>query len=198
MTITLWYSALLGALHIAPLQGIVQLKPNLSYLDQADVGAKKLEVAVSDEGGDTTESEGEEAKPVTVRFAKPRNPAKAEKTVGYRQTFTESEKASKEWVPVAYHGVESEEANEERRLLFTRGEDQSSWFGMSEGKYLDAIFPKEACQREEGGHGGPPIGVVSLESIRKLPLKKQVCEKGEKAEKEGSDGRSSNFCIYPT
>lgn len=168
-----------GALHITPLQGLVQLKPSLSYLDQADIGAKVEAAAASDDGGDATESEGEEAKPVTVRFSKPVNPAKAQKKVGHRQTFTESEKASRDWTNVAYHGMGSEEAEEERKLLFAGDEDQSDRFCMSSEKYLDCIFPKEACHQDEGGNGtsGLPIGVVSLENIRKLPLKRQVrCE----------------------
>lgn len=167
-----------GALHISQLNGIVQLKPNLSYLDRADVGAKKLEAAASDDG-DTTESEGEEAKPVTVRFAKQVNPAKAQKKVGHKLTFTENSKTNREWTNVTYYGVESEEADEERRLLLAGedAEDQSDQFSMPEGRYLDTIFPKEASRQEESsGTSGAPIGVVSLESIRKLPLKRQVLE----------------------
>lgn len=161
---------------MTPLRGLVQLKPNLSYLDRADVGAKKLEAAASDDGGDTTESEGEEVKPVTVRFAKPVNPAKAEKKVGHKLTFTECTNAPRVWTTVAYHGVESEEAEEERKLLFAGDDNQSDLFSMLEEKYLDSIFPKEACHQveNENGTSGQPIGVVSLENIRKLPLKKQV------------------------
>ncbi len=84
-----------GALHMTPLQGVLQLRPSLSYLDKADVGVKKLEVA-SDEGGDTTESEGEEVKPITVRFAKRENIAKAkQKKVGRRKTFTEADEGTR-------------------------------------------------------------------------------------------------------
>jgi DNA-directed RNA polymerase-3 subunit RPC5 len=171
-----WFSWI-GSLHITPLKGIVQLKPNLSYLDRADVGAKKLEAAASDDGGDTTESEGEEAKPVTVRLAKPVNPAKSQKKVGHKQTFSESSNVPLSWTTVEYHGVESEEADEERKLLFAEDDDQSHRFSMPEKKYLDSIFPKEACRQVDRGDGssGQPIGVVSLESIRKHPLKRQVC-----------------------
>ena len=60
---------------------MVQLRPSLSYLDKADIDAKKADIAASRsaDGGDTTESEGEEAKPVTVSFAKQRNIARSGK-----------------------------------------------------------------------------------------------------------------------
>lgn len=163
-------------LHITPLQGVVQLKPDLTYLDCADIGTKKMEVAanMSDEGGDTTESEGEEAKPVTVRFARPTNAAKAQKKVGRKLTFTENSSKAREWTAVAYHGVESEEAEEERRLLFAAEEDQRDWFRLPEDKYLDSIFPKEACRLEESGSEGGNGLPMSLEQIVKLPIRRQV------------------------
>ena len=163
------------SLHITPLQGVVQLKPDLTYLDRADVGTKKMEVAanMSDEGGDTTESEGEEAKPVTVRFARPTNAAKAQKKVGRKLTFTENSGKAQEWIPVAYNGIESEEAEEERRLLFAAEDDQRDRFQLPEDKYLDSLFPKEASVEENGSEGGNGLP-MSLEQIVKLPIRRQV------------------------
>ena len=60
-----------GELHVTPLRGLVQLRPRLSHLDQADVGSKRVGGGTSE--GEGTESEGEEAKPVLVRFARPTN-----------------------------------------------------------------------------------------------------------------------------
>lgn len=183
----------LDALHMTPLQGVIQLRPSLTYLDKADVGVKKLEVT-SDDGGDTTESEGEEAKPVTVRFAKRENIAKAkQKKVGRKKIFTEamqSAKSAQTWTEVTYHGAETEEADEERRLLFESTEEKEVEFGVSEKSYLDRIF---ACKgvgelgasaegttmtngNGAGGGGGNNGTSVSLERIRKFPLKKQVRE----------------------
>ena len=60
-----------GELHLCPLKDIVQLRPNLHHLDQATAGRKKsVATADANTDNDTTESEGEEAKPVTVRFAR--------------------------------------------------------------------------------------------------------------------------------
>ncbi len=90
--------------------------------------------------------------------------------------------------------MDSEEADEERRLLFTNEEDQEERFefGVSEEAYLDRIF---SCRGSGewggsasngggsgvgngggggGGSNGTSAGVISLEQIRKLPLKRQV------------------------
>ena len=67
-------------------------------------------VALSD-GGDTTESEGEDAVPVTVKFARQAAPGKT-KSVQRKKSFLESE--SHDWSDVRYYGVESEEATEVR------------------------------------------------------------------------------------
>ena len=61
-----------GELHLTPLRGIVQLRPSLAHLDQAVAGRRHGSSAPDPVAtdGDTTESEGEEAKPVTVKFAR--------------------------------------------------------------------------------------------------------------------------------
>ena len=130
-------------------------------------------------GGDTTESEGEEAaKPVMVRFSKPEGAAKAHKKVGYRKLFTEVRKSSRldnSWSRAAFFGMDSEEAEDERRLLLAEGEDQCGSFNLSNSQYLDMMFPHVNGKHEEkNGSNGSPSGVVSLEKIKKLPLEKQV------------------------
>ncbi len=129
--------------------------------------------------GDTTGSEGEEAKPVTVKFAKQENIAKSQKKVGQKLSFTdtmEKKKTTFAWTEIPYFGIDSEEAEEERRLLLAGDEDQRGIFSLPEEKYLDYIFPREESGQKETGNGtsGLPIGVVSLEQIKKLPLHKQV------------------------
>ena len=81
------------------------------------------------------------------------------------------------WTKLTYFGTDTEEADEERRLLLANKEDQQWQFTLTEEQYLDAIFPKGMTGEEEGGDGasGLPRGVMSLEQIRKLPLRQQVC-----------------------
>ena len=60
-----------GELHLCPLQAIVQLRPGLQHLDLAAAGKRRSAAAAeASTDVDTTESEGEEAKPVTVKFAR--------------------------------------------------------------------------------------------------------------------------------
>lgn len=171
----------LGCLHITPLRGILQLRPSLSYLDKADIGIKKAESGIScgmNSGGETTESEGEESKPVMVRFSKPEGAGKSQRKVGHRKSFTETKdgiRSSLVWARAEFFGMESEEADEERRLFLAGGEDQRGEFNLSEEQYLNVIFPRQDGKNEEGSKGnGAPSGVVSLEHIKKLPLEEQV------------------------
>ena len=166
-----------GCLHVTPLKGILQLPPSLAYLDKADVGIRKTESGATSEG-DTTESEGEEAKPIMVRFSKPDGAGKSQRKVGHKRSFTETKEAAKpdqSWVRAEFFGADSEEAEEERRLLLAGEEDQRRSFDLSEEQYLNVIFPREDGKSEEGSGGnGTPSGKVSLEQIKKLPLEKQV------------------------
>ena len=103
-------------LHLSPLCGLIQLRPGMGYLDKVDTGTKKSNLFGTSNDGDTTESEGEEAKPVTVRFAKRESLAKAQKPgVHRRQNYeevVEEQLSAEKWIDVEYHGVESEEAIE--------------------------------------------------------------------------------------
>ena len=51
-----------GELHVTPLKGILQLRPSFVYLDRGD---SKQESTGA--GGDDSQDEEEEAKPITVR-----------------------------------------------------------------------------------------------------------------------------------
>ena len=93
----------IGDLHLTTVKQIIQLKPTLSYLDAAETGAKAT-AAGSD--GDTTESEGEEAVPITVRFAR----QKGQSAYPRKKSYAEMKQC--DWSDVYYYGIESEEATE--------------------------------------------------------------------------------------
>ena len=84
-----------GELHLTPLQGILQLQPSLHHLEQADTVQHSHTTAASDGDTTTTESEGEEAKLVQVRFAWSGGGAR-----GQQHKPTEPEEA---WAPLVYH-----------------------------------------------------------------------------------------------
>ena len=59
--------------------------------------------------------------------------------------------------------------------LFAEKDDQRGRFCLSEGKYLDSISLKKDYGPEVTGNGtsGLPIGVILLEQIKTLPLKRK-------------------------
>lgn len=163
-------------LHLTPLHAIVQLKSSLSHLDRADSGAKAA-VVDKEGGGDTTGSEGEEAKPVVVKFARRENKVKGQqKSIGRKKNFEEAmseRKMSEAWVTVEYKGAESEEACDERRLLFADRDNQSDIFSQTMENYVNAVCPMVATL-ETTPTVAMPTGVLSLADLKSLPLSQQV------------------------
>ena len=163
------------------------MRSSLSHLDKADTGAKKAAAAVNEGGsvggGDTTatESEGEEAKPVIVKFARRESKVKGQGKssgggVGRRvnfQEFMENKKKSEAWIAVNYNDIDSEEAAEERRLLFAERDDQSGVFSQTVQGYVDNICPKVIMQ-EATPTVAMPTGVLSLTELKALPLAQSV------------------------
>jgi DNA-directed RNA polymerase-3 subunit RPC5 len=169
---------------LTPLAGIVQLKSSLSHLDKADAGAKKAAAAAATNdggGGDSTatESEGEEARPVVVKFARRESKVKGQGKgggVGRRvnfQEFMENKKSSEAWITVNYNDIDSEEAAEERRLLFAERDDQSGIFTQTMEGYVDTICPKVVTE-EATLPVAMPTGVLSLTELKSLPLAQGV------------------------
>lgn len=127
---------LAGELHLCPLRAIVQLRPSLQHLDQAAAGRKRSAAAEASTDGDTTESEGEEAKPITVKFA--RRDAGLNRCAlscpvpqeqGYLYCFCRNARVSwsehssrhateEGWQQVEFMPLTSPQADDERRLLF--------------------------------------------------------------------------------
>ena len=157
-------------------------------MDRADVGAKKAAGAVNEGGsgggGDSTatESEGEEARPVFVKFARRENKAKGQEKdgasggVGRRvnfQEFMENKKSSEAWITVNFNDIDSEEAADERRLLFAEHDDQSGVFTQTMEGYVDTICPKVVAQ-ETTPPVAMPTGVLSLTELKSLPLAQGV------------------------
>lgn len=171
-------SSIVGELHMTPLHGLVQLRPSLSHLDKTDTGSKKVGVGGVEGGamseGDTTGSEGEEAKPVQVRFARPDSVRASQSVRKPSYQLLEQQREEEAWVPLLYHGVDSECATEERQLLFASEENHRDVFGVTQSQYLDLVCPME--RPEERGVPAAPSGVVSLSQLKMLPVPQQVQE----------------------
>lgn len=178
-----------GELHLTPLAGIIQMRSSLSHLDKADTGAKKAAAGINEGGGGgegdstATESEGDEPKLVTVKFARRESKVKGQvkgggsgSGVGRRinfQEFVENKRSSEAWITVDYNDLDSQEAAEERRLLFAERDDQSGLFDQTTGDYVDTICPKVVTQ-EATPPAAMPTGVLSLTELKSLPLAQGV------------------------
>jgi len=87
----------------------------------------------------------------------------------------EQQREEEAWVPLYYHGVDSEEATEERQLLFASDEeDHRGMFTVAQSEYLDMVCPMELP--EERSAAAAPSGVVSLSQLKLLPVPQQVRE----------------------
>uniref|UniRef100_A0A7N6ADR3 DNA-directed RNA polymerase III subunit RPC5 C-terminal domain-containing protein n=1 Tax=Anabas testudineus TaxID=64144 RepID=A0A7N6ADR3_ANATE len=92
-----------GELHITPLTGILQMRPSFSYLDKADNKTREREAA--NEGGDSSQDEAEdEAKAITVRFARPESEQARQRRIQSYE-FLQKKQAEEPWVHLHYHGV---------------------------------------------------------------------------------------------
>ena len=76
----------------------MQLRPCLRHLEQADSAQHTHPGVVSDGDTTATESEGEEARPVQVKFARSGSSAR-----GRQQKSTEPDDP---WIPLVYHPLE--------------------------------------------------------------------------------------------
>ena len=119
-------------LHLTPLKAVLQLRPSLSHLDQADAGNKVATASAAAAGGgggggtgsasdgDVTESEGEEAKPVTVKFARQSTVrSKVWRRLLYQQL--EEKRNEEPWTELKYQGLYSEEATDVREEVYWGG-----------------------------------------------------------------------------
>ena len=84
----------------------------------------------------------------------------------------EQQQSEEAWLPLVHHGVHSEEATDERRLLFANDEEQSSVSFLSQAAYLEAVCPVERVR--ERSVPASPSGVLSLSQLTAMPLPQKV------------------------
>uniref|UniRef100_A0A3P9K230 Polymerase (RNA) III (DNA directed) polypeptide E n=1 Tax=Oryzias latipes TaxID=8090 RepID=A0A3P9K230_ORYLA len=161
-----------GELHVTPLTGILQLRPSFSYLDKADNKTREREAA--NEGGDSSQDEAEEeAKAITVRFARPESEqARRRRIQSYE--FLQKKQAEEPWVHLQYHGVKDGRSDHEKQYLFCPSVDASenSELVKSPKEYLGMLMPP--LTEEKVAKPAGPSNVLSMAQLRTLPLAEQV------------------------
>lgn len=161
-----------GELHVTPLTGILQMRPSFSYLDKADTKTREREAA--NEGGDSSQDEAEEdAKAITVRFARPESEQARQRRIQSYE-FLQKKQAEEPWVHLHYHGVKDGRSEHERQYLFCQAVDASenSELVKTPKEYLAMLMPPLAEEKVVKPVG--PSNVLSMAQLRTLPLGEQV------------------------
>lgn len=161
-----------GELHVTPLAGILQMRPSFSYLDKADNKTREREAA--NEGGDSSQDEAEdEAKAITVRFARPESEQARQRRIQSYE-FLQKKQAEEPWVHLHYHGVKDGRSEHERQYLYCQSVDTShnSELVKTPKEYLSMLMPPLTEEKVAKPVG--PSNVLSMAQLRTLPLGDQV------------------------
>ncbi|XP_029383185.1 DNA-directed RNA polymerase III subunit RPC5 isoform X2 [Echeneis naucrates] len=161
-----------GELHITPLTGILQLRPSFSYLDKADNKTREREAA--NEGGDSSQDEAEEeAKAITVRFARPESEQARQRRIQSYE-FLQKKQAEEPWIHLHYHSIKDSRSEHEKQYLFCQSVDTSenSQLVKTPKEYLAMLMPPLAEEKVVKPVG--PSNVLSMAQLRTLPLGEQV------------------------
>ncbi|XP_061666588.1 DNA-directed RNA polymerase III subunit RPC5 [Syngnathoides biaculeatus] len=161
-----------GELHVTPLTGILQMRPSFVYLDKADNKTREREAA--NEGGDSSQDEGEEeAKAISVRFARPESEQARQRRIQSYE-FLQKKQAEEPWIHLQYHGIKDGRSEHERQYLFCQRVDTSdnSELVKTPKEYLTMLMPPLAEEKFVKPVG--PSNVLSMAQLRTLPLGEQI------------------------
>ncbi|KAK2576209.1 hypothetical protein KPH14_005579 [Odynerus spinipes] len=157
-----------GELHITPLKGIIQLRPQFNYLDKSDKRAREEAKNI----GEDIEEEDEGPKQVNVTFDR-QTPDFIKKM--QEQSFQHFSKKSLEekWINTDYAPVNSTQAELTRLEMFCSSTDESiNTLNLTHKQYLDLLAPP--ITEEQYMKVGTTNPISSLNYIRTLPLLDQV------------------------
>ncbi|XP_077406486.1 DNA-directed RNA polymerase III subunit RPC5 [Vanacampus margaritifer] len=161
-----------GELHVTPLTGILQMRPSFTYLDKADSKTREREAA--NEGGDSSQDEGEEeAKAISVRFARPESEQARQRRIQSYE-FLQKKQAEEPWIHLQHHNVKDERSEHERQYLFCQNVDASdnSELVKTPKEYLTMLMPPPAEEKFVKPIG--PSNVLSMAQLRTFPLGEQI------------------------
>ncbi|KAL2740836.1 DNA-directed RNA polymerase III subunit RPC5 [Vespula squamosa] len=157
-----------GELHITPLKGIIQLRPQFNYLDKSDKRAREEAKTI----GEDVEEEDEGPKQVNVTFDR-QTPDFLKKM--QEQSFQHFSKKSSEekWIHTSYAPVNSTQAELTRLEMFCSSTEESiNALNLTNKQYLELLAPP--ISQEQYSKSETPNHTTSLNYIRTLPLLDQV------------------------
>ncbi|XP_012271534.1 DNA-directed RNA polymerase III subunit RPC5 [Orussus abietinus] len=154
--------------HVTPLKGIIQLRPQFTYLDKSDKRAKE-EAKIM---GEETVDEEDNVTQVNVTFAR-QKPEFLKKM--REQSFQHHAKKSSEepWIQTNYISASSPQAELTRLEMFSASTDESvNGLNLKSQQYLGLLAPP--MKEEQYSKANIPYHGTSLSYIRMLPLLDQV------------------------
>ncbi|XP_066587865.1 DNA-directed RNA polymerase III subunit RPC5 [Prorops nasuta] len=157
-----------GELHITPLKGVIQMRPQFNYLDKSD---KRVREESKNLGEDVTE-EDEGLKQVNVTFAR-QKPEFLKKM--QEQSFQHHSQKSMEerWIHTNYAAANSSQAELTRLEMFCSTTDETvNALNLAPYQYLEVLAP--SVKPEVHSKANLPNHITSLHYIRTLPLLEQI------------------------
>ncbi|KAJ7361996.1 DNA-directed RNA polymerase III subunit RPC5 [Desmophyllum pertusum] len=156
-------------LHLTPIHGTLQLRPCFEYLNKGEANVRQASNLT--EEGDSQDEE-EEAKPLTVKFARPETErAKAQRLSSFK--YLERKKAEEPWKTVEFYNPQDDIACAEHNLLYCQQmECESPEFRVNPRDYLKLLTP--STSQEESSK--PPVqsNVLSMTQLKTMDLQDQV------------------------
>ncbi|XP_068672211.1 DNA-directed RNA polymerase III subunit RPC5-like isoform X1 [Montipora foliosa] len=158
-----------GELHLTPLHGALQLRPSFEYLNKGEANTRQ-NASLTEEGD--SQDEEDEAKAVTVKFARPETEkAKAQRLSSFK--YLEKKKAEEPWTNVQFFNPQDRAAETELGLLFCRElELYSPEFQVNSRDYLKLLTPSDS--KEESSKPHLPNNVLSMTQLKTMDLQDQV------------------------
>ncbi|KAK3725000.1 hypothetical protein QZH41_017477, partial [Actinostola sp. cb2023] len=157
-----------GELHITPLLGVLQLRPNFDYMNKGEANV----IQASTNQDEDSQDEEEEAKALTLRFARRESDrAKAQRLSSFK--YLEKQEAEEEWSNLNYHPPQHSLASTDRLKLFCEDcENEAPEMSLSSKAYLKYLMP--SSKKQESAQPKMPQNVLSMTQLREMDLPDQV------------------------
>lgn len=168
-------------LHLAPLDAIVQLRPSMKYLDEADVKKRNAKKIIDDVDMVDVEDEGEEEdKEEQPNLIALKVEVKKQETERQEQMRLQSHAYLKQldeaevWIPLETHGVDSPITDGIRHVLTSKAGDEIL-FAMPMSEYVGHLVPGRASSNsfEAGTQDGNADEGLSRSFLDTLPLEQR-------------------------
>lgn len=159
-----------GQLHLTPLSAIVQMRPDLGFLDKAEESSKlRAQLLELDEESSQDEEE-KKMEPITKKYEKQETAEQKSRRMqsyGYMRLELDKE----DWRKCTYHKTREElSARLRRRLLADSNESVDSYCTPTD--YLDLLIPKSTA--DIGDEPDKPSNTLSSAQLKTMSLNDQV------------------------